>query len=106
VYLLYTPSKIALLGGRDRLNGHVAAPENGIFHLVLASTTGAVIHISISKSTGYPTLDSAAVSALKQWRFKPGSWNTLDIPVQFRRARSHEQYRQRIREDQEWGRQL
>ena len=79
---------------------------SGVFHLVIDRSTGSVVQVSVPKSTGYPTLDNAAVAALKQWRFRPASWKTLDIPVHFRMASTHEQYRQRVRHGQQQARQL
>src|SRR4051794_36157554 len=45
----------------------------GVFHLVLDST-GSVLQVTVKRSTGQWSLDKAAMSALKQWRFRPGSW--------------------------------
>src|SRR5438128_11852391 len=44
----------------------------GVFHLTLDAQTGFVRDISVRRSTGYSTLDAAAVAALRQWRFRPG----------------------------------
>jgi TonB family protein len=37
----------------------------------------------MQKSTGHKSLDGAAVFAFRQWRFKPGTVTTLEIPIQF-----------------------
>ncbi len=78
----------------------------GIFHLTLDFSTGSVVQVTVRKSTGYATLDSAAVRALEQWRFKPGSWKTLDIPVAFKMGRSHQDYLEKVRRAQQQERQL
>jgi hypothetical protein len=35
--------------------------------------SGRVAEVRVSRSTGHAILDAAAVNALKQWRFKPGT---------------------------------
>jgi len=45
--------------------------------------TGYVTSASMLKSTGQELLDNAAVRAFRQWRFKPRSIRTLEIPIQF-----------------------
>ena len=55
----------------------------GVFHLTL-DLTDSVVQVTVRKSTGYATLDAAAVQALKQCVLKPGSWKTLYIPIEFR----------------------
>jgi TonB family protein len=57
----------------------------GFFILLVTSQTGVVKNVQIEKSTGSPILDSAAISAFKQWRFKPGALSPtkilqLDLP--------------------------
>jgi outer membrane biosynthesis protein TonB len=64
------------------------------------------MQVRIKKSTGHTSLDAAAVSALKQWRFRPGSWKTLNIPVHFLMHKTHQEYREAVRRDQQQKRQL
>jgi hypothetical protein len=78
----------------------------GLFHLVLERSTGAVVQVTVKKSTGYATLDASAIQALKQWRFRPGSWKTLDIPVDFTMARTKADYREKVRQYQQQQREL
>src|SRR4029453_17477804 len=38
---------------------------------------------SMASSIGNPILDNAALSAFRQWRFKPGSVSKVKIPITF-----------------------
>jgi len=76
----------------------------GVFHLAL-DPAGSVRQVTVTRSTGQWSLDKAAIAALKQWRFKPGSWKSLDIPVAFKMA-SHAGYYDEVRKAQQQGRQL
>lgn len=55
----------------------------GIFHLTVNPKTGFVTEVIVKKSTGYKTLDQSAVTAFRQWRWKPGRWKAFDFPVKF-----------------------
>lgn len=56
----------------------------GLFRLTLDLKTGAVLNITAVRSTGTSSLDRSALVALRQWRWKPGKWKEVDIPVTFR----------------------
>jgi TonB family protein len=45
---------------------------SGYFKLIVRVKTGRIQRIVVFRSTGSSTLDTAAVQALRQWRFKPG----------------------------------
>ena len=45
--------------------------------------TGYVTSASMLKSTGDKSLDGAALWAFRQWRFRPRSVTTVEIPIQF-----------------------
>ncbi len=58
-------------------------PEGkGWFRLTL-DDAGRVLRVAVLKSTGHRELDSSAVAALKQWRFKPVPHNYVILPVAF-----------------------
>jgi periplasmic protein TonB len=78
----------------------------GVFHLTVDAQTGLVRDVTVRQSTGYSTLDAAAVAALKQWRFRPGSWKQVDIPVTFRLARTYQEYFERVRDAQQHQRRI
>ncbi len=50
---------------------------------VSVSPSGTVTSVTMSKSTGHPSLDNAAVSGLRGARFKPGTVPTVRIPITF-----------------------
>ena len=56
----------------------------GMFRLSLDLKTGLVTKAAILRSTGFRTLDSSALFALRQWSWKPGKWKEVDLPVSFR----------------------
>lgn len=56
----------------------------GYFRLHVNTQTGAVEKVVISKSTGHSVLDQAAIRALRQWRFSPGTPKEISLPVDFR----------------------
>jgi protein TonB len=51
--------------------------------VVEVSPSGSVTSASMASSIGNPILDNAAVSAFRQWRFKPGSVSKVKIPITF-----------------------
>jgi protein TonB len=55
----------------------------GVAVVKVDPATGYVTSVSMVKSTGYELLDNAALRAFRQWRFKPRSITTLEIPIQF-----------------------
>ena len=48
--------------------------------------SGSVTRASMASSIGKPVLDNAALSAFRQWRFKPGSVSKVRIPITFTMA--------------------
>jgi TonB family protein len=55
----------------------------GVAVVKIDPQTGYVTSASMLKSTGQENLDNAALRAFRQWRFKPRSITTLEIPIQF-----------------------
>ena len=56
---------------------------SGLIRITLDLRTGSVVKITMIKSTGSPVLDNASLSAFRQWRFKPGRWKEIDLPITF-----------------------
>ena len=48
------------------------------------STLRRVRSPSVIKSTGYQILDNAALAAFRNWRWKPGKWKQVDVPITFK----------------------
>jgi TonB family protein len=59
---------------------------SGIAMLKIDAHSGSVTSAAMLKGTGHEILDSAALQAFRQWRFKPGTLTTLQIPIEFTRA--------------------
>jgi TonB family protein len=51
----------------------------GTFRLRIRVSTGRVINVEIVSSTGYKTLDAAAIHTLSLWRFKPGALPPISV---------------------------
>jgi len=60
---------------------------SGLFRLTLDLKTGSVTQVFVVKSTGFPALDSSALDALRRWRWKPGRWKEIDVPITFEVSR-------------------
>ena len=58
----------------------------GIFRIRIDPTTGVAKEVTILRSTGHVAFDRAALLALKVWRWKPGTWRQVDIPMLFQRG--------------------
>jgi TonB family protein len=84
----------------DRRNYHQG---KGLYRVTVDRKTGWVTNVTVIKSTGWATLDDAAVSALRQWRLKPGKWKQFDFPVTYEMARSRDDAMEKIRHLQAEG---
>jgi TonB family protein len=58
----------------------------GLFRVTIDPKSGTVAHVTVRRSTGYASLDSSAVAALRRWRWKPGTWKEVDITITFQMA--------------------
>ena len=67
----------------DRARHHQGT---GVFRLTLDLKTGTVSTVTTLKTTGFSTLDSAAAAAFRRWRWKPGKWKDIVMPVTFEMA--------------------
>jgi TonB family protein len=55
----------------------------GVFRVGIDPTTGAARNVTIVRSTGHIDLDRKSFLAFKQWRWKPGTWSQVDVPLVF-----------------------
>jgi TonB family protein len=55
----------------------------GVAVVKVSLKTGAVTSAKMVRSTGWPILDNATLSAFRQWRFKPGTATAVKIPIGF-----------------------
>jgi TonB family protein len=55
----------------------------GIAVVDVDAASGLVTHAVMAPSTGHKVLDDAALSAFREWRFKPGTIHGAQIPVAF-----------------------
>ena len=62
---------------RQRITGE------GIVAITIDPVTGSVRNVSMSKSTGSPFLDNAALAGFRRWRFKPGTVSSVQCPITF-----------------------
>jgi TonB family protein len=56
---------------------------SGLFRLSLDLNTGSVSKVTVIQSTGSPMLDNYTSDTLHRWRWKPGRWREVDVPVTF-----------------------
>jgi TonB family protein len=75
---LYAPRPQYPYEARSR---HVTG--SGVIVAEVDSASGNVTSASVAQSTGSPILDSAATSAFRQWRFRPGTVSKVNIPITF-----------------------
>jgi TonB family protein len=61
---------------------------SGLFRVTLDLNTGSVAKVTVLTSTGSPALDNSAADALRRWRWKPGKWKEIDLPITFTMAPS------------------
>ena len=62
---------------RQKLTG------DGVVSMNVDPVTGNVSSVSMSKTTGSPFLDNAAIAGFKRWRFRPGTVSIVTCPVTF-----------------------
>ena len=55
----------------------------GLFRVVLDLRSGSVAKVTVLKSTGFKALDDSAIAYLSQWRWRPGKWKEIYMPVKF-----------------------
>lgn len=53
------------------------------FYAMHVRKDGTVKRVEIIQSTGHRILDQAVITALRQWRFRPGSLDVITTPVKF-----------------------
>ena len=56
----------------------------GVFRITIDVKTGLVSGVTMLESTGDPTLNRSVLAALPRWRWKPGTWKEVVLPVDFR----------------------
>jgi TonB family protein len=61
---------------------------SGLFRLTLDLKTGLVTNVLMITSTGFKGLDASGIKSLRQWRWRPGRWRQIDIPLTFTMSRN------------------
>jgi TonB family protein len=69
-----------ITGGRYIVSGR------GVYRLNINQKTGTVEEVGVLNRAGNKMLDSEAVVAFMQWKFRPGTFKQLDVPVIFERT--------------------
>lgn len=64
----------------DRARRHEG---KGLFRMVLDPKTGRVLEVTVVRSTGFKSLDQNSVAGLRKWRWRPGRWKEIELPVKF-----------------------
>lgn len=59
------------------------AVGSGVAILSVDVVTGSVVDARMSQAMGNPLLDQSTLSALRRWRFKPGTPSQVQVPITF-----------------------
>lgn len=54
-----------------------------LFRLTIDPKTGSTTNVAMIKSTGFPKLDDEAFNVVRRWRWRPGKWKEVGVPVVF-----------------------
>jgi TonB family protein len=88
--LPWTNDQLAAVGPNypylDRTLRHTGT---GLFRITIDVQSGTVRNVTVLKSTGFKSLDSSTLASLRTWRWKPGTWKVVELPVTFTLVRQH-----------------
>jgi len=56
---------------------------SGVCVVTVDTASGSVTDATMAQSIGNPLLDNSAVTAFRQWRFRPGTVSKVKIPITF-----------------------
>jgi periplasmic protein TonB len=56
---------------------------SGVCVLTIDTSSGNVVDANMAQSIGSPILDNATTSAFRRWRFKPGMYSKVKVPITF-----------------------
>jgi len=56
---------------------------SGVCVVTVDTASGSVTEATMAQSIGNPLLDNSAVTAFRQWRFRPGTVSKVKIPITF-----------------------
>ena len=59
--------------------------SQGVYRLTINQQSGLVDQVGVLKKTGTQKLDGTAVLTFFKWKFKPGAFKQIDIPITFDR---------------------
>lgn len=81
----------------DRRNYHRG---RGLYRVILDPKTGWARNVTVIKSTGWTSLDNAALSGLRELRMRPGKWKQVDFPIEYTISRNREEAMEKVRRSQ------
>ena len=79
---------------RNRVTGH------GVLVADVDYSTGKVTSVKMEKSTGSRLLDQAALTAFRQWQFKPKTIRQFRTPISYEMEGSRAEAMEKMRRDQ------
>lgn len=56
---------------------------SGVCVLTVDTASGSVTDATMAQSIGSPILDNSTVSAFRRWRFRPGMYSKVKVPITF-----------------------
>jgi TonB family protein len=56
---------------------------DGVLLLHIDMPSGNVTSVDVEKSTGHKILDNAAVRSFLRWRFRPGTYTKVRVPIHY-----------------------
>jgi TonB family protein len=63
--------------------------ESGLFRISFDPHSGAATSVEVVQSTGNTGLDHAAIAGFRQWRCRPGTLNSVVMPITFTMPARH-----------------
>jgi TonB family protein len=54
-----------------------------VFRLDIDVKSGTTTNATMLQSSGFPKLDDVAFNCVRRWRWRPGTWKQVEVPVMF-----------------------
>jgi TonB family protein len=79
-YMAYAPRPEYPVGARQR-----NIKDSGLFRISFDPHSGAATSVDVVQSTGNAELDHAAIAGFRRWHCRPGTLNSVVMPITFMR---------------------